>query len=93
MYNRHNFLNSSHKITLDGLNTSITLFWQPVKVASIFEISISAEGYLRRRTYVPSNQAQYELQGLLPDTTYNVSLWLVALLKGSSASMNGPFLV
>ncbi len=73
--------------------TSITLFWQPVKVASIFEISISAEGYPRRRTYVPSNQAKYELQGLLPDTAYNVSLWLVALLKGTSASINGPFLV
>ncbi len=73
--------------------TSITIFWEPVKVASVFEISISTEGYRQQRTLASSSQTQYTFQGLLPDTTYNVSLWFVALQESSNPPVNGPFRV
>ncbi len=69
------------------------IFWEPVKVASVFEISISAEGHRQQHIFVSSTQAQYMFEGLLPETTYNVSLWFVTLLESSNPPVNGPFLV
>ncbi len=73
--------------------TSIMVFWEPVKVASVFEISISAEGYRQQHIFVSSTQTQYTFEGLLPETTYNVSLWFVPLQESSNPPVNGPFLV
>ncbi len=64
-----------------------------MKVASVFEISISAEGYTQQPIVVSSTQTQYMFEGLIPDTTYNVSLWFVTLLESSNPPVNGPFLV
>ncbi len=73
--------------------TSITPFWEPVKVLSVFEISISADGFPRRSTRVLSKQVQYKLEGLLPETTYNVSVLFLKPLNSSSPLSNGPFLI
>ncbi len=73
--------------------TSITLFWEPVRVLSVFEISISADGFPRRSTRVLSKQVQYKLEGLLPETTYNVSVLFLKPLNSSSPLSNGPFLI
>ncbi len=64
--------------------TSIMVFWEPVKVASVFEISISAEGYRQQHIFVSSTQAQFMFEGLLSETAYNVSLWFVTLLESSN---------
>ncbi len=52
---------------------SITLFWRPLIISAVLDISISADGYAERRTFL-SSQNYYEIGGLLPDTRYNVSI-------------------
>ncbi len=56
--------------------SSITLFWRPLNISAVLDISISADGYAERRTFL-SSQNYYEIGGLLPGTRYNVSIWLL----------------
>ncbi len=56
--------------------SSITLLWRPLNISAVLDISISADGYAERRTFL-SSQNHYEIGGLLPDTRYNVSIWLL----------------
>ncbi len=69
--------------------TTITLFWRPAKLSAVFH---SADGYAERRTFV-SRQNFYETGALLPDTRYNVSIWLLQPQNSPSSTSKNLSLI